>query len=620
MKLSDSKIAISNKSRFRGLCLILFIGFAFFFWQLGSTGLIDETPPKFAAAARTMSQTGNWLTPMANGIPRFDKPPLVYWLMSLIYSFPGNLNWDPMGTWAARFPSALSSLLMMLMLGDTAMRWPLQGERFPRRTALVIVLAFALSPLVMIWSRIAVSDALLCSTLGISLLLQWRTYVNPSTNSWAYGWIVLAFAVLTKGPVAIVLMVLTLILFAFLQGEVDVLWNRLRPIPGIILTLFISLPWYLLELIKEGKPFWDSFFGYHNFQRFTSVVNSHQAPWWFFGFILVIASLPFTPFLILGLYESISTALNNLLKSRKFSPEESLPLFSSAWLLSVLLLFTCAGTKLPSYWLPATPAAALLIGFSLRNSINIDRKNIFFAAWSISLFLMLSFSALMFSSSFWETLGVLKYIQDPEIPQFAEELIKSRLLIVSAICFLASSILGFLSFSKINETKLLGFQIPIALFQVFVIIPMFGLVDRLRQLPLRQAAELMISSQRPNESLTMVGVSKPSLHFYTGKIVIYEGNTSRNLVNLSERLVEEEREGWIGAAIGKANSSKSALILIDEATSQLPHWIGLKPKLLGTFSIYKVWRLERELLEKRASEISKKGVRSNWKKPKKERF
>jgi 4-amino-4-deoxy-L-arabinose transferase-like glycosyltransferase len=48
---------------------------------LGHTGLVDETPPLFAASARAMAETGDWLTPRVNGLPRYDKPPLVYWLM-----------------------------------------------------------------------------------------------------------------------------------------------------------------------------------------------------------------------------------------------------------------------------------------------------------------------------------------------------------------------------------------------------------------------------------------------------------------------------------------------------------------------------------------------------------
>ena len=56
-------------------------GIIVFILGLGTTGLVDETPPLFATAARTMSESGDWLTPKVNGMFRFDKPPLIYWLM-----------------------------------------------------------------------------------------------------------------------------------------------------------------------------------------------------------------------------------------------------------------------------------------------------------------------------------------------------------------------------------------------------------------------------------------------------------------------------------------------------------------------------------------------------------
>ncbi len=631
MGSSDSKLTLHSRGRIQGLCLILCLGLILCFWQLGSTGLIDETPPKFAAAARGMSMSGDWLTPKANGIPRFDKPPLIYWLMGLIYSFPGQESWDPLGSWAARFPSAMSSVLLMLVLGDTVMKWPQNNEEFPRRTGVVTVLAFALSPLVLIWSRIAVSDALLCSTFGISMLLQWRRYVKPSSHSWIYAWIVLALAVLTKGPVAVVLMGMSLSVFACLEGDFALLWQRLRPVPGLIITACISIPWYLLELLTEGQPFWDSFFGYHNFQRFTSVVNSHQEPWWFFLLILVIASLPFTPLLVLGLSRAFSTirkrigAINNNKK-----PEESLLIFAACWLICVFVLFTCAGTKLPSYWLPATPAAAILIGFAESRSRKKERKSRFLAAWICSVVFIILISLFMWSSIFWTQFGLVKYISDPEIPGFGEELIQSGILIRGAVCFSLSALFGVLLIFRPRPGSLLALQGPLSIFHLVVLLPMFGLVDRLRQLPLRQVSELLVAAQKPDEALIMVGINKPSIHFYTGQVVLYEGNTSRNLVNLTDRLGFEKRQGWSGQLIerrtflefllNKRSIDSTALVVIDDKTSELPHWKGLRPEILGQFSIYKVWRIDRNRLENRANQLIEDGINPNWRLPKPERF
>ena len=83
---------------------LLFVGLVAFFWHLGSISLIDETEPLFAEAARQMKLTGDWITPYFNGETRFDKPPLIYWLIALFYSAIG------VNEWAVRLPSALAAM------------------------------------------------------------------------------------------------------------------------------------------------------------------------------------------------------------------------------------------------------------------------------------------------------------------------------------------------------------------------------------------------------------------------------------------------------------------------------------------------------------------------------
>jgi len=600
------------KQRRRGLICILFFGLIIFVWQLGKTGLFDETPPLFAAASRAMAETGNWLTPQVNGLPRFDKPPLVYWLMGIGFSIPGNIFWDPLGTWAARLPSALSTIFLMLVLGDTIMRYPQEENNFNRRTAVVTTFLFALSPLTIIWGRIAVSDALLCSTLGICLLLKWRRYANPEGEVWWLSWIFLALAVLTKGPVALVLSGLTIFFFSLFQNDFPRTLKLLRVIPGLFIVFIISFPWYLIELLVEGKPFLDSFFGYHNLQRFTKVVNSHGEPWWFFIIVLCIASLPFTPFLLLSIWKNFCNIFrwtNRLIKK----PDKSLFEFAFFWLISVFFFFTISATKLPSYWLPATPAASILISFSLTNKVKEEfLKSL---AWKFTIFISILFSTILFSSKLW-----IHLINDPEIPNFSEELTNSFLIEKAGFIFLLIAVLGIIFSSVKIKGKLLILQIPIVLSHFMIVLPTFDLADKLRQLPLRQASELLLSSKNSNEPLVMVGAMKPSIHFYTNHVIIFEGRSKNALVNVSDRLKNEKRRGWEGRPLYRSNASETTLLLIDTRSVEKPYWQGLNPKVLGKFGVYMVWRLTRENLERRAKYLKKEGVISTWKKPRPERF
>ena len=594
-------VVVSSRLRQIVLCLVLGCGVLIALWRLGATGVMDETPPLFAAAGRAMGETGDWLTPRVNGLPRYDKPPLVYWLMALGYGLPGQAGWDPLGTWAARLPSALASIAVMVALADTLLRWPQMPCRRPAVSALAVSLAFGLSPLVLIWSRTAVSDALLCGLLAISLLLQWRRFADPERQPWWSAWLVLGLAVLAKGPVAVVLTGMTLLLFGTLRSDLPLAWTRLRPLPGLAITAAVSLPWYVLELLIEGQPFWDSFFGYHNLQRFTSVVNDHLQPWWFFGPVMLVAAMPFAPLLLLGLAR---------LPRQRTEPSQSLHQFAGCWLLAVLVLFTTAATKLPSYWLPATPAAALLIGFALQR-----RDRWLGLTWGATLLL-----TWILAAGFWGSPRWIPLINDPEMPSLAKDLLGSRLVFRAAIWFSLAGFTGLALWRRSSALRLLSVQVPLLLFHLTALIPIAELADQLRQKPVRQAAETLVREQRPGEPLAMVGAMKPSVHFHTSQVILFEGRSDGALVNLADRLAHERRQGWRGYRLDAPQASPTVLVVIDVGTTERDHWRGLQPEQLGRFGIYRVWRVDRARLERRAQSLQREGVDADWRDPRPERF
>jgi 4-amino-4-deoxy-L-arabinose transferase-like glycosyltransferase len=631
----------------------LLLGVLLFVVRLGSTGLVDETPPLFAASARAMAATGDWLVPQVNGLPRYDKPPLVYWLMALVHRLPGQERWDPLGSWAAGLPSALATVALMLVLADTLRRWPqarvagsnasaprpgLAPELAPLLPPLVGALAFALSPLVPLWSRIGVSDALFTATLASSLLLCWRTYADPGSRWWI-PWPVLALSVLTKGPVALVLVALTLLLFAALQADAATLRRRLRPLTGIALATLLALPWYGLALLREGRPFWDSFFGYHNLQRFTAVVNHHLQPWWFFGPILVVASLPVTPLLLLGLRRALGPW-----PLRSVPPAVSLHRFAACWLLAVLAFFTIAATKLPSYWLPATPAAGLLIllaagGGAAASASEVGtreagrrglggsgaggsgsggsssgraRDRALERAWSLSLALCALLGLAYLAGPLWVPL-----IQDPELPTLPAGILASGRLPLAGACYLLAASLGWCWRRGPWPLPLLLLQLPLVAFVPLVLLPLWTLGDQLRGAPVRAMAEAVRHQARPGEPVAMVGILKPSLHYYSRRVVLYEGTPPEGPINLSDRLQRERRAGQLPSS---AAQQPTVMLVIDAATAALPHWQGLGTTELARSGLYRLWRVDRRRLEARAAELTRGGLNSTWWRPRPERY
>ena len=600
-------IILKSKKRLITLSIVLFCGIIIFIFDLGSTGLVDETPPLFATAARAMSESGDWLTPKVNGIFRFDKPPLIYWLMGFFYSLPKNEVWDSLGTLSARLPSALGSLFLMLMIGDTLFCWPQKDDR-EFLTPIVASLGFALSPLIIIWSRTAVSDALLTGTLGISLLLFWRRMASENKDQCISAWVFLGFAILTKGPVALVLATLTITTFLLSQRDWKILLYKINPKKGFLITIFISVPWYILELIKEGKPFWDNFFGYHNFQRYTSVVNNHAEPFWFFLYIMILASLPFTPFLFYGIFKT----LNDFLKSSKggCNVTETLYTYSLCWFTSVLIFFSISATKLPSYWLPAIPAAAILISQSLINLKNSKKGYLY--CWIFNILILFGISMAFFFSNTW-----LISINDPEMPNLVSELISYGIIFKAKLFFSSFTLLAIILFYLKSKNIILYLQILLLIGQIFLMSPIRKLADTSRQLPLRNISKLILDIREGKETLAMVGIRKPSLHFYSRQIVFYEPNTKEGLINLSDRLNTDRRVNYEDQP---AYDYKSLLVVIDEYSSRAKHWSNINHQKLGKYGIYNLWRIQKSDLNKYSEFLVNSGYKSDWKNRKVEKF
>ncbi|MGA7937068.1 MAG: glycosyltransferase family 39 protein, partial [Kovacikia sp.] len=224
---------------------VLLIGELAFLWNLGSIGLVDETEPLFAEAARQMTVTGDWVTPYFNGETRFDKPPLIYWLMAIAYKIIG------VNEWSTRLPSALAAIALMGMGFYLLYRFggnlatdsqPVAGPYW--RSALIGSACIGLSPLNLIWGRTGVSDMLLSSCIGLALMTFFCGYAvsTPSPPSSLSPWylafyVFIALSVLTKGPVGIVLPGLAIGLFLLYVGNFREVLREMRPLLGLLIIL-----------------------------------------------------------------------------------------------------------------------------------------------------------------------------------------------------------------------------------------------------------------------------------------------------------------------------------------------------------------------------------------------
>src|SRR5450432_4418266 len=94
------------------LVLILATLYVCYFSHLGAIGLVGPDEPRYAWIARSMAETGDWVTPRLYGKPWFEKPVLYYWGAAASFKLFG------VSEAAARLPSAICALLATL-----AMAW-----------------------------------------------------------------------------------------------------------------------------------------------------------------------------------------------------------------------------------------------------------------------------------------------------------------------------------------------------------------------------------------------------------------------------------------------------------------------------------------------------------------
>jgi len=510
---------------------LLLIGFLAFFWNLGSTGLVDETEPLFAEAARQMTVTGDWITPFFDGETRFDKPPLIYWSQAIAYQILG------VNSFSVRLPSALSAMGLISLGFYTLWSFGVgRGAFQERRYWLCAGLGSALMALnleTIIWARTGVSDMLLTGCMAGALLSFFLGYAQPSKPVVQARWylafyVLIASAVLTKGPVGIVLPVLIIGAFLLYLGNGREVLREMRVLWGSLLVLMIALPWYILVIRANGWAYINSFFGYHNFERFTRVVNHHSAPWYFYFFVVLVAFAPWSVYLPVAIARLKFWQRTTWRSSHRST---HLGLFALFWFVGVFGFFTIAVTKLASYLLPLMPAAAILVALLWSDKLTQTTKNtaLIWSGW-LNAVLLLAVAGASFSSPY--LLGT-----DPAIPNLGSWVQQTGLPVsgaaIGAITAVAVAVLLWRrQWRGLLSVNLLGF----VAFFIFVVTPAYFLIDQTRQLPLRELSLVAAQAQQPGEALIMVGFKKPSVVFYTQRPVNYISST-KNAVAEIKKLV-----------------------------------------------------------------------------------
>lgn len=356
-KVKTVSVSVMIKREWRWLAMVAALAAALLLVYGGfhsRYGLFDVDEAIFTQASREMVETGTYSMPSYNGNPRYQKPPLIYWVQA---GFMNVLGADSL--WAARLPSAVFALMTILLLGVGV--WKLTGNR---AWGLIAAAALGLNLSFVMVGRAATADGVL--NFFMLALVMWtlrQLYGARYQGDWLLGGVLVALGLLVKGPVAgISAALVALPVLIARPDRWDLFW-KMQPFKVIAVALVGLLPWVALLAQDDRLGFFGQFLLVENLQRFGSGLTNTQSgsPLYY----LIVLALGFMPWVFVLPRAAWEAARGWLGRLHSPTLAEALPVLAVIWAAGIVMVFSLSGTRFAHYIVPAYPALAILVGWWL---------------------------------------------------------------------------------------------------------------------------------------------------------------------------------------------------------------------------------------------------------------
>jgi 4-amino-4-deoxy-L-arabinose transferase-like glycosyltransferase len=311
---------------------------------------LDRDESRFAQATAQMLETRDFVVIRFQDQPRFKKPVGIHWLQAASVSLLSSP--EARQIWAYRIPSLLGA-----MLAAAACAWGARAFFGPEAGMLAGALLGS-TLLLSTEAMIAKTDAVLCGTTTLALAALARLYAaardgppaGPAAK-WVF-WAALGVATLVKGPVAPLVVALTMVALLVLDRRAG--WMaRLSWWWGLIIVAAIVGPWAGAVTVATDGGFWSTAIAGDLAPKLAGGQETHGAPPGYHTLLAPILAFPMT----LLLPAALVTAWR-----RRGEPGVK---FAIAWLVPAWILFELMPTKLVHYTLPTYGALAWLAAAAL---------------------------------------------------------------------------------------------------------------------------------------------------------------------------------------------------------------------------------------------------------------
>ncbi len=316
---------------------------------LGRDGLWDPWESHYAEVARRIVVDNDWIVLRWHEENFYSKPVFLFWIVALSIKALG------VSDLAVRLPVALFAI------GGVVGVYHYVRLNFGRTEGLVAAACLATMPLFVFIARQNITDMpfVVAMTVGILGLLHrihhdGRWSVAAALISYAcFG-----IATLSKGLLGFALPGAVMLVTLIVTWRWSLL-RRLLILPGILVFLAVTLPWYIAITIKQGSAFAYEFFYLHHLARAGGGVHGERGT---FEYFIGQGGYAILPWL------AIAPAAVGRLVARSLGKEDiweagtSRHLMVVVWVIVSLAVFTIARTKFHHYVFPALPALAVTIG------------------------------------------------------------------------------------------------------------------------------------------------------------------------------------------------------------------------------------------------------------------
>lgn len=300
-------------------------------------------------------RSNDWIHPTLAGSPRYEKPPLAYWLASSSYLLTGRVS-----AFTARLPSVTASLLLTLLTAYVVGR--VVGPQIGRSAGIIQSTMF--------WSlnygSSAVADMILSLVVAIGLFSATADILKiPCSRPIMIitFWTMAGLAVLAKGPVGLAVMLATAVLFRAslsLSGTPprDRFFLTSWTLLGLFCFAFLALGWGVLVVWTEPNVavLWRD----QSFGRFVAHWGPQTRPWYYYLYQVPLLTLPWTPLWIYELWRYRRGHSHH-------PPIVRLRILAVVWFVVSLVLLSLSEGKREHYILPG------LVPLSILAALGVDR-------------------------------------------------------------------------------------------------------------------------------------------------------------------------------------------------------------------------------------------------------